>query len=217
MPNGDLYRATIEGRFDSEPVVIGLGFLSQSEMPDFQQDSEALAIALATALGLDGVGGDYMTPLSVQYKVDGIRIQDLNPGTSAGAFFTFPAEGGNTTDDAMPPNDALCVTWRDGLKGKQHRGRSYLTGFAEDSQSGGYWISEIQSWAVTAFAGALMIAFGPTSPGSYVLSLVHTVSGGARLVPPTSDPIVGYSIHNEVRTLRRRATGVRISRRPVGP
>jgi hypothetical protein len=212
MPNGDLYRATIEGHFNAEPVVIGLGFISQAEMPDFASDSENLAIAVATTLGLDAPGGPYMSPLSSHYVVDGIRVQDLNPGVSAGALYTFPATGGNEVDDAMPSNDALCVTWRDGLKGKQHRGRSYLTGFAEDSQSGSYWIGEIQSWATTGFAGLLMDAFGPGAAGGYVLSIVHTVSGGVKLDPPTSDPIIGFSVHNEVRTLRRRGAGVRISR-----
>jgi hypothetical protein len=217
VPNGDLYRATIEGKFNAEPVMIGLGFVSQSELPNFASDSENLAIAVATVLGLTAPGGAYMSPLSVGYRVDGIRVQDLNPGTSAGAFYTFAAEGGNAVDDGMPSNDALCVTWRDGLKGKQHRGRSYLTGFAEDSQSGSYWISEIQSWATTGFAGILMAAFGPGSEGSYVLSLVHTVSGGARLIPPTSDPIISFTVHNEVRTLRRRGAGVRISRHRSAP
>jgi hypothetical protein len=213
MPNGDLYRATIEGKFNAEPVMIGLGFRSQSEEPDFAHDSEALAIALATTLGLDAPGGGYMSPLSAGYTVNGIRIQDLDPGTSAGAFYVFSDTGGNVTEDALPSNDALCVTWRDGLKGKSHRGRSYLTGFAEDAQSGSYWIGEIQSWAVVGFAGALMDAFGPGAAGSYVLVLVHEVSGGVRLTPPTSDPIVSYNVHNEVRSLRRRAVGVRISRR----
>lgn len=217
MPNGDLYRATLEGKFNGEPVMIGLGFVSQSEEPDFQRDSEALALALAATLGLDAPGGAYMSPLSSHYEFAGIRVQDLNPGLSAGNFFVFPDVGGNSTDDAMPSNDALCVTWRDGLKGKSHRGRSYLTGFAEDSQSGSYWIGEIQSWAVVGFAGALMDAFGPGAAGGYVLSLVHETSGGAPLIPPTSDPIVAYTVHNEVRSLRRRGVGVRISRRRSTP
>jgi hypothetical protein len=217
MPNGDIYRATLEGRFAGEPVVIGLGFVSQSEAPDFTQDSQDLAIAIATALGLDAPGGPYMSPLSVHYAFDGIRVQDLSPGTSAGAFYTFPDVGGNSTDDALPPQCSLVVTWRDGLKGISHRGRSYLTGFAEDSQVSGYWISEIQSWATTGFAGLLIDAFGPASPGSYVLSLIHTVAAGSRLDPPTADPIVSFSVHNEVRTQRRRGVGVRISRTPSAP
>lgn len=212
MPNGDLYRATIEGKMTGEPVIIGLGFLSQSEEPDFQHDSEALSIALAGVLEIDSPSGGFMAPLSEKYVLDGIRIQDLSPGTSAGAFYGYSVSGGNTTDDAMPSICSLCVTWRDGLKGKQHRGRSYLGGFAEDSQSGSYWIGEIQNWAILSFAGALMVAFGPGGTGSYVLSLIHTVSGGSRLVPPTSDPITSYTVHNEVRGLRRRGVGVRISR-----
>jgi hypothetical protein len=216
VPNGDLYKASIEGTFNGEPVIIGLGFVSQSEMPDFTSDAVGLAVALGTVLELYTVGGGFMLPLSSHYSVLGIRVQDLNPGLSAGHFEAIPAVGGNTTDDAMPSNDALCVTWKDGLKGKQHRGRSYLTGFAEDSQSGSFWIGEIQNWAVDAFAAPIMAAFGPGATGSYVLSLVHTMSGGARLAPPTSDPIVSYQVHNEVRTLRRRAAGVRISRHRAG-
>lgn len=217
MPTGDLMRATIEGHFDGEPVVIGLGFLSSSEAPDFATDATNLASSLGSLLALDDPAGGFLSPLSVKYVVDNIRISDLNPGVAASLVFPQGGTGGNTVDDGMPPNDALCVTWRTGLKGKQNRGRSYLTGFAEDSQSGGYWIGEIQTWAQTAFVGPLLDTYGEGVAGPYVLSLVHTVSGGARIIPPTSIPIISANVHNEVRTLRRRAVGVRISRHRTAP
>jgi hypothetical protein len=91
-----------------------------------------------------------------------------------------------------------------------------VPGFAEDSQVSGFWIAEIQTWANVAVCAPLMAAFGPEGTGNYALSVVHTVSGGARLVPPTATPIISYTIHNEVRTLRRRGVGVRISRHRSG-
>lgn len=217
MPTGDIYKATLEGTFAGEPVVIGLGFISNSGLATFEDDAGALLGELATALNLGGAPGFYMAPLSVQYKLAQIRIQDLNPGVAAGHVESIGAEGGNVVDDAMSPNDALCVTWRTGLKGKENRGRSYLTGFAEDSGNAGYWIPEIQAWAASSFASPLMTNFGPLGSGNYALALVHTQSGGARIIPPTATPIVSYTVNNTVRSLRRRAVGVRISRRRTAP
>lgn len=217
MPSGDIMRATLEGRFDGEPVVIGLGFVSNSGAGTWEEDAGNLINELLAALGLDGPAGAYLDPLSAQYTVDRVRVQDLAPGVGASVTVEVGQAGANVTDDAMPPNDALCVTWRTGLKGVQNRGRSYLTGFAEDSGNAGFWIPEIQTWAATAFAGALMGAFGPLGPGNYALSVVHTQSGGAPLSPPTATPISTYTINNQVRSLRRRAVGVRISRRPSAP
>lgn len=216
MPTGDIMRATIEGKFDSEPVMIDLGFVSNSGATEFQGDADGLNAELQTALGMGGGGAAFMTPLSVQYALTGIRIQDLAPGVAAGVLYTLGDTGGNLVDDALPPQCALCVTWRTALKGRENRGRSYLTGFAEDSQNGGYWIGETQDWAIAAFAQPLLDAFGPLGTGNYALSVIHTVSGGARLIPPTATPITSFTVHNDVRTQRKRGPGVRISRRRAG-
>jgi hypothetical protein len=210
-------RATLEGTFAGEPVVTGLGFISNSGLADWTEDAQQLGTELAAALGIDVPPGPFLTPLSVQYKLHMIRIQDLSPGLASSHEWFVNGEGGNITDDALPPFMAMCVTWRTGLKGKQNRGRSYLTGFAEDSQNGGYWISEIQVWANGAFAQPLMDAFGPAGTGNYTLALIHTMSGGTRLVPPTATPIVEYATRNDGRALRRRGVGVRISRHPSSP
>lgn len=215
MPSGDILRATLQGRFAGEPVMIGLGFVSNSGAPTFQEEAASLAGALSTVLDLAGGPGAFFGPLSAQFSIDAIRVSDLAPAVSASALIGVGAGGANVTDDAMPPNDALCVTWRTDLKGKENRGRSYLTGFAEDANNAGYWIAEIQEWAGVAFAQPLMDAFGPFGSGNYALSIVHTQSGGTRLIPPTATPITGYTVNNTVRTLRRRAVGVRISRRPT--
>lgn len=217
MPTGDIMRATLEGHFDGEPVILGFGFVSASGAADFADDAAGLVSELEPALGLTGSGSAFFSPLSVQYKLDGIRISDLSPGVSASLVFPVSNVGGNTTDDAMPPNDALCITWRTGLKGAQNRGRTYLTGFAEDSGNAGYWIPEIQDWANSVVGSGLLNAFGPLGTGNYSLSVIHTVAGGARIIPPTATPIIAFSVHNEVRSLRRRAVGVRIRRRRTGP
>jgi len=212
MPSGDIMKATLEGRFDGEPVVIDFGFVSSSGASDFKADADQLFDELATALDLFGTPGVYMNPLSVQYSLTGIRIHDLKPGTAASLFYDLNNAGGNIVDDGLPPACALCVTTRTALKGRENRGRFYLTGFAEDAQSGGFWIGEIQDWARVNVSTPLLDAFGPLGPGNYAWSVVHTVSGGVRLDPPTATPIISFSVHNDVRTLRRRGVGVRISR-----
>lgn len=217
MPAGDIMRATIEARFTGEPVVMDLGFVSNSALPTFVEDATELANELIGVLDLDNSAGLFLSPLSVQFQMTGVRVQDMSPGVSAGIVVPASGAGGNTTDDALPSICALCVTWRTGLKGVSGRGRTYLTGFAEDSQNGSFWIGEIQTWAQDNFAGNLLGSFGPTSGADYALSLIHTVSGGVRLTPPTADPLLSFTINNSVRSQRRRGAGVRISRRPTGP
>jgi hypothetical protein len=217
MPSGDILKATIEGTFDGEPVIIGLGFISNSGAASWDEEAVTLTNELRDALTLASDGGAFLAPLSIHYTVNAVRIQDLNPGVSASFVSQVGFSGGNEVDDALPPNDALCVTWRTGLKGKENRGRSYLTGFAEDSQVSGFWIPEIQAWASGNFADALLSAFGPLGGGNYALALIHSQSGGVRLIPPTATPITSFTINNNVRSLRRRAVGVRISRHRSTP
>lgn len=212
MPTGDIMRATVEGRFAGEPVMISLGFVSNSGAANFAEDAGNLEGEIVTALGLGTTPSPFLAPLSVQYTLDAIRIQDLSPGVAAGIAFGVGLPGGNVVDDALPPAVSLCVTLRTGLKGRQNRGRFYLTGFAEDSQNGGYWIGEIQEWAQDVVAQPLLDAFGPLGPGNYQWSVIHTVSGGVRLSPPTATPIIDYTVHNDTRVMRRRGIGVRISR-----
>jgi hypothetical protein len=196
---------------------MGLGFVSNSGAADFLDDAAGLVNELIAALSLDTIPSPFLAPLSSRYSLDAIRVQDLNPGVSASFVNGIGQPGGNDVDDALPPSLALCVTWRTGLKGKQNRGRTYLTGFAEDSGNAGYWIPEIQTWAAGAFASPLMEAFGPLGTGNYALSVVHSMSGGVRINPPTASPIITYTVQNVARTLRRRGVGVRISRRPSAP
>jgi hypothetical protein len=217
MPTGDIMRATIEGNCGGEPVVIGLGLVSASGLADFVEDADELAARLTSVLSLNAPTGGFLSPLSVRYALTGLRIQDLSPGVAAGRVYPITGTGGNSVDDAMPPLCSLCVTWRTGLKGKQNRGRTYLTGFAEDSANAGYWIPEIQDWAIAEFAGQLMGAFGPLGTENYTLSLIHTMAGGSRLIPPTATPITGYTVNNPVRGIRRRGVGVRISRHRAAP
>lgn len=217
MATGDIIGVQLAGTFGGEPFRIGIGFVSNSGATTWSDETSALGGEIVAALELDSLSGAFMAPLSVQFKLDALLMQDLSPGVSSMWSYGIGRVGGNETDDAMPPNDALCVTWRTGLKGVANRGRSYLSGFAEDSNNAGYWIPEIQDWAASEFAEKLMAAFGPVGSGNYALSVIHKQSGGAPLVPPTATPIIGYQVHNEVRTLRRRAVGVRVSRRRVSP
>jgi hypothetical protein len=113
----------------------------------------------------------------------------------------------------MPPNDSLCVTLRTAVKGRTGRGRMYLNGFPEGSANGGYWETAAQDAAV-AIAGALLNTFGsPGQPAPYTWGVISRFEFGVKRDIPAFTPIDSYTVHHEVRTLRRRAIGVRISRR----
>jgi hypothetical protein len=106
MPTGDILRASIEGTFDGEPVMIDLGFVSNSGAANWASETSLLSTELANVLELGTPGGGYMAPLSEHYAISGIRIQDLAPGVSAGILAAYGDVGGNVTDDALPPQCA---------------------------------------------------------------------------------------------------------------
>lgn len=93
---------------------------------------------------LDGFYGNAkeVGTLGEYYASDcfGLRyvVYDLgqpNAGAGEVASATWQAEGDDSTND-MPPDAAVCITWRTPLRGRSFRGRTYLGPLRSNAQDG---------------------------------------------------------------------------------
>lgn len=215
MAVGDVLLARLNARFDGEPVMNSLAFVDVgSGQENFIDTASDLWSSLDGALGPFSGGGVMLTGLSVQYHLLSVDIASVVPGTAPMASYLAGGFGTVEDDDAMPPNDALCITWRSDFKGPSGRGRTYLSGFAEGSANGGYWEAGAQTYA-QIFADALLANFGEEGTQNFRFVVLHRMTGGVPIVPPEQKPVMGYTVRNEVRSLGRRAVGRKIRRSPA--
>lgn len=212
MATGDVCVARINARFDGEPIISSFALVDVGSGEDtFEGMAARLADDLTTVSGFLAADGQWLTGLNVQYQLLAVDIVDVVPGTAPMFSRAVGGTGTVTDDDAMPPNDCLCITWRSAFKGPSGRGRTYLTGFSEGAANGGYWESGTQDYAVT-IADFLMGRYGEEGTGEFRFVVLHRMAGGVPVVPPEQKPVMGYSVRNEVRSLGRRAVGRRIRR-----
>jgi hypothetical protein len=209
---GDLVDVRVKAHFDGEPIQNSFSFYILNPQETWSLMARQVADDFAAVVGLDGGAGPWLTGLSVQYVVQAIEVIDVSPGLAPLYSRAVGGAGTVTEDDAMPPNDSLCVTLRSEFKGVSGRGRFYLGGFAESAANGGYWLEGTQTYA-DLIAQELNSNFGEdASAANMRWVILHRVAGGERLVPPEVKPIMDYTVHNEVRSLGRRAVGRRIHR-----
>lgn len=208
----DCLQVRIMATFDGEPVVNTISFAVVDPMLTFQDQANGLIDALDLTLQVITGGGVWTSGLSVQYRINSVQVIDLYPGTNAMIARASAAVGGVDDDDAMPPNDSMCLTLRSFFKGPSGRGRMYFTGFAEGSANGGYWEAGAQAYA-TNIGDILWANFGEEGAQPLRWAILHRYTGGAPIVPPEVKPVMGYNVQNQVRSLGRRAVGRRVRRR----
>jgi len=212
MPElNDILQARIKARVCGEPTINTINFMVTSPQASFAEQAALLWSELDGALGIMGGAGVWTAGRSVQYVGTECEIADIYPGLSQSWTTPTGGVGDNVTDDAMPPNDCVCLTAKSEFRGPGGRGRMYINGYAEDGANGGYWIVEIQN-AVQAIGVALEEAFGEFGTAGHRWIVLHRMQNGAPLSPPEGKPVMFYNVHNEVRSLGRRAVGRKIHR-----
>ena len=216
MPDiGDLVTVRIVQAISGEPIINNLSFDAVAPFGTWQELCSQMGTELEAALGVVGGAGVWYTERSQYWTTTGVQIIDVSPGVAAMNQQTTSGAG-TDTGESLPPNDALCMTLRSDFKGQSGRGRIYLAGYGEVYQQQGYWLGTAQDSA-SAIGSALMDGFGPDAGGaSFRWCVLHQMSGGSRLVPPEVKPITSFTIHNEVRSIGRRAVGRRIHRTRTG-
>lgn len=210
---GDLVTVKLLSTCGGEPTINDLSFQINNPAATWAAQAIQIIDDLDTALGFTS-GGVWTSQRSTAYNTYGAQMVDVRPSTSPLAQLVMAAQG-LIADDVMPPNDSLCVTLRTDIKGRTGRGRMYLNGYPEGASNGGYWEAAAQDNA-NGIAGALLVAFGPDADSpNMTWGVISRFEFGVKREIPAFTPINTYTVHNEVRSLRRRAIGVRISRRPA--
>lgn len=211
--SGDLVVVKLLSTCGGEPTINDLSFRIENPAATWPQQAFNVENALGAVLGF-GAGGVWETGRSTAFNTYAVQVADARPNTSPLAEFAIAAQG-DAADDVMPPNDSLCVTLRTDVKGRTGRGRIYLNGFPEGVANGGYWEAGAQTLA-NNIALALLTAYGPDAAGpDMTWGVISRFELGVKREVPAFTPINSFTVHNEVRSLRRRAIGVRISRRPA--
>lgn len=224
MPStGDVVMVRIQGKCGGEPVVNDLAMQIVNPTATFAEQAINLAGQLDGILGIGTGPGLWTDGMSVRYVLTQLDIVDMLPKLSATQSQALTAVGTIEDEDALPPNDSMCITLRTEARGPGGRGRIYLTGFAESAQNAGYWEAGAQTHA-SAIMSAIDTAFGITAGGDYIWGVLNRSSnGGVKGAPvlPLDPPIfnfgTGYTVHNQVRSLGRRSVERRVHRKRVAP
>lgn len=132
------------------------------------------------------------------YALNSLTATDLNTlsGFQATQNVAGPGNTGSITGFAIPNNVALALSWRTGITGRRHRGRSYIGGLTSNAIAG--------DLASPAFASAL---------STLGTSLVATLESGifdlaiASLVDHVSVAVTGFVIDTILDSMRRRLPG----------
>lgn len=210
--SGDLVNVKLLSTCGGEPTINDLSFQINNPAASWALQLAQVAADLDTAIGSTS-GGIWVAQRSTAFNTYGLQMVDVRPGTSPLGQQVLATQG-EIADDVMPPNDSLCITLRTAVKGRTGRGRMYLNGYTEGASNGGYWESFAQDNA-TDIATQLLVNFGPDAVGANMSwGVISRFEFGVKREVPAFTPIESFTVHNEVRTLRRRAIGVRISRRP---
>lgn len=92
------------------------------------------------------------TTFHTSWSADECIVADLRTASSPAYDAAFLDVTGSNSGNPMPSNLAICATHRTGLRGKSFRGRTYLCGWCEDSNSAaGELESTFQTSVVTLF------------------------------------------------------------------
>jgi hypothetical protein len=208
---GDLVVMKLLSTCAAEPTINDMSFQINNPAATWADQAMQCYLDLVPILGLTPAG-DWVAARSTAFNTYGVQVVDVRPGTSPLAELQVGHQG-EVADDVMPPNDSLCVTLRTDVKGRTGRGRMYLNGYPEGSANGGYWEEAAQNNAQD-IGNAMLAAFGALVVGANMTwGVISRFEFGVKREVPAFTPITSFSVHNEVRTLRRRAIGVRISRR----
>lgn len=216
---GDMITVRLVGSLDGQPIINNFSFEMVAAFGTWTELGTAMLGEMDAALGIvSGDTGVWSAFRALSYALAAFEVVDVSPGTSP-LFSAGIGAVGAVDGQALPPNDALACTLRSDFKGASGRGRIYLAGFSVATVVSGFFTADAQG-AANDIMAAMITGFGEgAGAASARWAVLHRIAAGVPVVPPEVKPIMGYTVHNEVRSLSRRAMGRRISRRtaPPGP
>lgn len=208
-------QARLVSTLSGQPIINNISTTLVSPFADWATTALNMLNALQTALELTTDGGIWTASRGVNFRTTELQVIDVFPGVSPMVSFGL-GNVGVEVSGTLPPNDCCSVTFRSNFKGAGGRGRMYLAGYTEADATDGFWELGVQN-AVDGIAAALDTSMGEfAGASSFRWCVLHRSAGGSPIIPPEVKPIMSWTVHNEIRSLSRRAMGRRI-RRSVTP
>jgi hypothetical protein len=110
--------------------------------------------------------------MATTWALDEIVVTDLTSTTAPSILGSFDALAGTDATETLAPQTAGMIEWGTSLRGRSFRGRTFLTGFCEDSNIG--TPTAAAQVAMQDFAGTLVTGLGT---GGYPMQVVSRFSG----------------------------------------
>jgi hypothetical protein len=208
MPADDVFRVRTKGTHLGSRVEFGVHIQFMSGAAD---PADLVGSWIANVMPL------VVAATSVETNWLSVMASDTNPlgAASVEVGLTQPNPGA-ISGDALPPQNAIVVSLRTGLKGGRRRGRFFVPGIAETGTALGR-LSGTQLTAIQALANGIMGVYGPagTEAANYRLSVyspIDTTPPPPRKFKPKETELIThittFTVDPVVRTQRRRAIGV---------
>lgn len=205
---GDIYAVSVIYNLPGGIAQTNYGFQCIATVAGEAQ--QALGAAFQTAL-LKNTSGGLLHGTHNSVSSSRLWVTDVKPGELATYIRTYSAVAGDeASGEALPPQCAAVLSLRTALKGRSYRGRVYLPGMGEVSQSGGTWIAAQQAKYAT-IAAQLLAVFGPSGTNTdWRLAVISRWLNKVERATPVAVEVNAISADNLVRTQRRRVVGVGI-------
>lgn len=170
--------------------------------------ADGLFTTLAPQLNASGLAAVLHTTTGFQH----VGVRDLSTADQPEFVSTGTAVSGTATGNILPPQVALCVTYKANLVGRSNRGRSYLGGFADSATTTQGRATPAATAAAQGFmqtVNATLAAQGLTPAIGQIALPQRTNAAGETLParPAGTVPIVTTTVLDNIfDTQRRRIT-----------
>jgi hypothetical protein len=204
--SGEVVRLTVRGTYQGSTVMYGHHFRNKTGADSLAGLAASYQTAVLTLL---------LAACSAEVTWLDIVVASTREGGDESHRRPLPAASiGTQTGDGLPGQNAMLVSVHTGTRGKRYRGRFYLPGISETSQTGGRIIAP-QLTALSALAEGIQTAFTGSGNVNWGITVYSPQSPEPKVKPPrklkpdTIDTLANDLIADSVIvTQRRRRLGV---------
>lgn len=150
MAIGDIWRVAFEGKILGGEYVNVWHFKQKTASPDVEDVIDYVVTNFYDLMKTQGIGPNWTLEIAHARKLE-------QPATLFEKALSV--QGTAASGAELPPQSAMVITLRSNLIGRRHRGRLYLGGFNESTQTAGTWEPGVQS-AFQTYVDDLVAALG---------------------------------------------------------
>lgn len=203
---GEVVRLTVRGTMHGSTVMYGHHFRAKPIPGTFAGLATGYATTIVPLL---------VAATSAEVTWLAITVASTKVGGDETLNYVLPAATiGALTGDALPGQNSMLVSVHTGVRGRRYRGRFYVPGVTEASQTGGRVIAP-QLTALNALAAGIQSSFTGSGNVNWELAVYSPVSPPPppvkvpKLKPDTiTTPATGLIADSVIVTQRRRRLGV---------